>query len=124
MQGHEAAREAGHGGAQLDGQEDLDVGCQAEELPERCVVGVEAERSFDPVRAVWWRGLVRAGSPSLDPAADEGELEGRGCEADPDSTKRSPWAVEAGWGREVALLEGAEELEAAAGAACRVDRYP
>ena len=31
----ELAGDVGHGGAQLDGQEDLDVGCEGDELAER-----------------------------------------------------------------------------------------
>jgi hypothetical protein len=70
----DVSSDACHRVAEFDGEEHLDVGAERYQFADGGVVGVESERTFDPIWSILgWFG-VRAGSPAVGASGDQGKL--------------------------------------------------
>ena len=77
MSAGELFRQGRHRVAEFDGKEDLDIGAETEQFAESGVVGVEPERSFDPVGSVALRRVGdRPRSPAFRLAVHQRDLQG------------------------------------------------
>ena len=86
MEAGDAPADRCHGSSELDREDHLDVGAECDEPPHRSVVGVGAERSFEPIGAIrWWHpgtpdGVMKALPCCIatgDPTVDSTRLEPR-----------------------------------------------
>lgn len=120
----EAAGDSRHGVSQFDREEDFDVGGEREEFSDGRVVGVEPERSLDPVGPIGGRGWLGPGPPSVRPSVDDCELKSGGREADTHPAQAAAGGCESCGRRVDALLERVQELETTVRSTRRVDRDP